>query len=183
MHGFPTCTIQVSYGPPHVHMVHPQVKCFHALYDSYGPHTLYGIGIIWFPSHVPITLYGTAIIWFSPMYISSSTCTYGPPTCTIWCQWLINPHSLYGIGIWRSHLTLYGTAIVWSPHMWSVFMSYMNLIVLPYLRWNRYCMVPHMYVWSPLTYMEQLSYGPPHVFPPHVQYDVNDFWSPIPYME
>ena len=31
----PICT----YGPQHV-------KCFHALYDSYGPHTLYGIDIV-----------------------------------------------------------------------------------------------------------------------------------------
>ena len=114
---------------------------------------------------VPLTVYRTAIIWFPH----------------IWS----NPHTLFGIGIWWSSHTLYGTGIVWSPnlyvwslHIWSVFMSYMTYGP-QYLIWNRYHMVPHMYIWSPLPYMEQLSYGPPHVHivPTHVKWPSYLIWN------
>ena len=47
---------EVLYGPPHVCLVPPYVKCLHVIYYSYGlSHTLNGKGIILSP-----------------------TCTYGP---------------------------------------------------------------------------------------------------------
>ena len=100
--------------PPHVCMV-PHVKCLHVLYDSYGPCTLYGIDIIWSP-----------------------TCTHGPPTCTIWCQWLLwCPHIWYGIGIWCSPLP-FMEQVLYGP--------------------------PTCMMWcSPLPYMEQVSDGPSHM--------------------
>ena len=41
---------QVSYGPLTCMYGPPHVKCLHVLYDSRSPHTLYGKGIIWFPT-------------------------------------------------------------------------------------------------------------------------------------
>ena len=46
-------------------LVTVNVKCLHVLYDSYDPHTLYGIGILW----SSFTLYGTGIVC--------------PPTCEV----------------------------------------------------------------------------------------------------
>ena len=73
-----------------------------------------------------------------------------------------------------------------TTHVKSLHVLY-NSYGPPYLIWNRYHMVPHMYIWSPLPYMEQVSYGPPtctyglpHVKCLHVLYD---FYGPIPYME
>ena len=55
----PLCT----YGPPHV-------KYLHVLYDSYGPsHTLYGIGILWFP-----------LPYMEQVSSCPHTCMYSPPT-------------------------------------------------------------------------------------------------------
>ena len=113
----------------------------HVLYDSMVPHTLYGIGILW----SPLILYRTGIVW-------SPTCMYGPLTCEassclIWLLW--SPHTLYGIGI------------VLSPHMDD--MMSMTIMVPPYLIWNRYHMIPPLVHMVPLPYMDQLSYGPPHV--------------------
>ena len=96
--------------PPHVCMVPP-----HVLYDSYGPHTLYGIGILW----SLLTSYGTAIVWSPHMYVWSPhvKClhvlydSYDPPylICNRYCMvphlynmmsmTLMVPHTLYGIGI------------------------------------------------------------------------------------
>ena len=62
----------------------------------------------------------------------------------------------------------------------------MNLMVPPYLIWNRYH-GPPKYIWFPLPYMEHESYGPPTFTygPPHVKclHVLYDLWSPIPYME
>ena len=139
---------QVSYGP-HTCMYSPP----HVLYDSYGlpyliwnryhmvlPHVcmvlhMWSVFMSYMTLMVLHTLYGIGILW-------SPTCTYGPITCMIWCQWHWSPHILYGIGIW------------WSP--------------LPYMEEVSYG--PHMYVWPThmydlmvtlLPYMEQVSYGPP----------------------
>ena len=145
---------QVSYGPPHVHVVSHMWSVLISYMTLMVPHTLYRIGIIWSPHmyvwspHMcymtlmfPHTWYGTGIAWSPHMWsifmsymtllvlhtlyglviIWSSTCTFGPPTCTIWCQWLLWSPSL----IWNRYLmvsfTLYGTGIIWSPHMyvWS----------------------------------------------------------------
>ena len=69
----------VLYGPLHVHMVPPHVKCLHVIYNSYGPHTLYGIGIlwsphmyIWSPLHVPYDSYGPPLLYMEQV-------SYGPP--------------------------------------------------------------------------------------------------------
>ena len=155
---YPTC----PHGPPHVLWL-------------MVPHTLYRIGILWLLPyliwnhyhivtlhvkcfHVLYDSYGLPyLIW--NRYCMVPTCTYGlPPTC------MYGPPHMYNTGIlWSSHTCTHG-----PPHMWSVFMSYMTLMVPPYLIWNRYHMVPHMYVWSPF----------------HVWYDVNDTYGPpIPYME
>ena len=61
-------------------------------------------------------------------------------------------------------VTLYGTGIIWSPHMYVWSPNMYDLMVPPYLIWNRYHMVPSHVCMVPLT--------------------VNDYlWSPIPYME
>ena len=98
--------------------------------------------------------------------------SYGPP-CLIWNRYLIVSSYL----IW--------TGIIWSPHMWSVFMSYMTLMVPhtlygvgiiwsptctiwlmvpPYLIWNMYLMVPPYLIWNGY-------HSPPHV------YMVPQMWS------
>ena len=151
-------------------LVTVNVKCLHVLYDSYGPPTLYGIDIWWSP------LPYMEQVWYGPL-----PCMYVPPTCEV-----------------SSCL-------------------YMTLST-PYLIWNRYCMVPHMYVWSSptctiwffsgppyliygigflcssLPYMEQVSYGPPHMYiwSPHMKclhvswlmvpytlYGIGIWWSPL----
>ena len=205
---FPTCT----YSPPNV------------LYDSFVPHTLYEIGILWFPlPYMEQLSYGLPhrYIW-SPHICEVSS-------CLIWLLWspyplwnrsymvpqhvcMVPPHVLYdSYGppylIWNRYFMVCPYLIwnryclvphmyIWYPHMWSVFMSYMPLMVPPFFIWNRYGMVPpyiHMFPphvqydvnhsygphtlygigiwWSPLPYMEQLSYDPPHVcmVPPHVR--------------
>ena len=62
------------------------------------------------------------------------------------------PHTLYGIGVIWSPSCMYGFL-----YMLSVFMSFMTLMVSPYLIWNRYLMV------LLLPYMEQVLYGSPHM--------------------
>ena len=63
---------QVSYGPSQVCMVPPQV-----VYDLWSPHTLYGIGTLWFP-HM--------YVWSPHMYDMMSVS-------------IMLPHTLYRIGI------------------------------------------------------------------------------------
>ena len=63
--------------PLHVHMVPPHVKCLHVLSDSYVPHTLYGIGIVWYTHYVCMV----------------------PPHVQYDVNDLWSPHMLYGIGI------------------------------------------------------------------------------------
>ena len=150
----------------------------------WSPHTLYGIGILWSPyliwnryhmvpptcmyghpnmwsvfmsymTHGHHTLYGIGMVW-------SPTCTYGPPTCTVWLLWF--PHTLYGIGIiWFPYLIRNRYHMV-PPHVKCLHILY-DSYVPPYHIWNRYHMVPQ------------------HVcmVPPHVLYD--SYGSPIPYME
>ena len=87
-------------------------------------------------------------------------------------------------------LTLYGTGIVWSltciygaPHVKCLHVLY-DSYGPPYLIWNWYHMVPHMYdmifsgqhvlnmtLMVPIPYMELVFYGPPHVKCLHVLYD------------
>ena len=67
-------------------------------------------------------------------------------------------------------------------------MSYMTLMVPHTLFVIGIVWSPHMYVWSPSSYKEQLSYGPPHVhmFPSHVKCLPVLYYShgpPIPYIE
>ena len=78
--------------PPHLFMVPPYV-----LYESYGPHILYGIGIVW-SSH----MYNTGITW----------CPY-------------------------DHVV--------PPHVKCLHVLY-DPYCPPYCIWNRYHMVPYMYV-------------------------------------
>ena len=80
-------------------------------------------------------------------------------------------------------------------------MCYMTLMVPPYLIWNRYHMVPHMWsvfmsymthmvphtlygiaiLWSPLTLYGTGIVWPPHVKCLHILYD--SYGPPVPYME
>ena len=46
----------------------------------------------------------------------------------------------------------YLICIIWSPNMGCVFLSYIDLMVPPYLIWNRYHMVPPHVIYD--------SYGP-----------------------
>ena len=54
----------------------------------------------------------------------------------------------------------YGPTYMYAPHVKCLHVLY-DFHGLPFLAWNMYHMVPHMYVYSPLTYMEQVSYSPP----------------------
>ena len=159
--------------PTYVCMVPP-----HVLYDSHGPsHNLYRMGILW----SFLTLYWTGMA--PNMYVWSPTCEVS--SWHIWLLWFSIPY-IEKVSHGPPHIhvvphlpymeqVLYGPPHAHMvPHMWIVFMSYMPLMVLPYLIWNRYCTVPHMYVWSPTC-----MHGPQHVW-----YDVNDsYHSPIPYMK
>ena len=128
------------------------------------PLTLYGTGLVWFPLlWIVFMSYMTLIV--SPYLIWNRYCMAPPhvhmvpltlyetgiilsPTCMVAHMWsvfmlymtLMVPHTLYGQGIIWFPLH---TCMV--PHMWSLFMSNMTIMVPPYLIWNRYHMVPHMY--------------------------------------
>ena len=175
---------QISYCPPYVCMVPPHLKCLHVMYDSWSPHTLYGIGILWSPLPYmeqvlygsptcevspcliwllwfPYTWYGIGIIWSPHMYVWS-------PTCTIWLLW--TPYLIWNRYLMAPYLIWNGYGMV--PHMWSVFMSYMTYSP-PYLIWNRY-MVPHMYIWYPHMYDIM-----PMIYGPHTLYGIHILWSPL----
>ena len=186
------------------------------------PHTLYGIGILWFP-----------LTYMEQVMCGYPTCMYGPPTCTIW---LLSP-------LPYMEQVSYGPPphVHMVPHMWSVFMSYVTLMVPhtlygigivcpplvhmvphmycmtlmapipymewasygpPYLIWNRYHMVPphvkcpHVLydsygppylIWNRYCMSPTCTYGPPHVlydsYGPHTLYGIGILWSPLPYME
>ena len=156
---------QVSYGP----------TC--TIWLLWSPHILYGIGILWSPHYLIWNRYHMAphmYIWSAHMWsvFMSYITVMAPyliwnryymvplmyvwtPSCTIWLLWSPIPYM---------EQILYGPPMyVWSPHMWSVFMSYMTL------------MVPHT------SYGIGIIWSPTFLWPPHVWYDF--FRSPIPYME
>ena len=173
----PTCTIQVSYGTPTCEVS----SCLIWLLWSPIPllnryHMVLPIMFVWSPH-----------IWNK--YCMVPQCTYGPPFL-----------------IWNKYHMVF-TYVLKSPHMWSVFMSYMTLMVPPYLIWNRYHMVCHMYIQFPSPYMQQVLYRPPTCMygspnmwsafmsymtltVPHTSYGIGIIWSlqhacmiPLPYME
>ena len=121
------------------------------------PHTLHGIGIWWSSPY---------LIWKSYSY-GPPTWTYGPPTCEVTLPWL------YGIDIvWFPYM------YVWSSHKWSVFVSYMPVMVPPYLIWDRYGMVtPHVHMVPPtcMIWCQWLLCSP------HILYWVGIWWS-SPYL-
>ena len=67
---------------------------------------------------------------------------------------------------------------VWSPNMWSVFMSYMTLMV-PISYMEKVSYGPPIYVWSPHMY-NMISMTP---MVPHTLYWIGIWWSTLPYME
>ena len=106
------------------------------------------------------------------------------PTCTIWLLW--SPNTLYWIGILYGTGIIWSPTCMYGPPTCEVSLCVICLIWSPYFIWNRYHMVPHMCIWfspmynmmfmtlkvsntlygigiqwSPLPYMQQLSYGPP----------------------
>ena len=162
----PTCT----YGPP-------PVKCLHLFYDLCGPPTLNGTGIIWSPTctygpptwniwlMAPHTLYKIGILWF-PFYLIWNRYHMVPPH-----EHMVPPHEhmvppyvkcLHGLYasngppylMWNRYCVI-PHMYIWSPHMYC-----MSLMVPPYLIWNRYFLGPYLIrkgiVWSPTC-----TYGPP----------------------
>ena len=125
-------------------MVPPHVKSLHVLYDSYGPHTLYGICIIWSP-HM--------YIW-SPHALYDS---YGPPYLVSNRYLMVPPYLISN----RYHMVPPDVYMV-SPNMWSDFMSFVTLMVPPYLIWKRYSMIPLMYICSPICTI-WLLWCPPYL--------------------
>ena len=143
--------------------------------QSDGPLTLYGTGIIWFPT----CTYGPPHVWSDGPSLSymeqlsygSPTCAYGPPTCKIWFfQDSLGKSPLHVLKNVKINLNNCTSALLiwllWSP------IPYMNryLMVPPYLIWNRYCMVlSHTYIWSPHMWSVVMSYM--------------TLMVPLPYME
>ena len=129
----------IIWFPWHVHMVLPHMKCLHVIYDRspipciewvlYGP-----------PQLVLYDSYGPPyLIWNGYCMVPQHVCMV--PPC-VKCL-----HVLYGF---YSPHTLYGIGIVWSPpHVHMVPHMYYVTYGPHYLIWNRYCMVPYMYIWSP----------------------------------
>ena len=105
----PTCTYgpplpymeQVSYGPPHVHVVHLTCEVFSCLiWLLWSPHTLYWNRYHMVPPHVKC---------LHILYDS-----YGPPNL-VWNRYLMVPH-MY---IWSPNM------YVWSPqHVYDISNSY-----------------------------------------------------------
>ena len=114
------------------------------------------------------------------------------PTYLIWNRYLIVPLTLYGTGIiwcphmyvWFPHmynlmvpLTSYRTCIIWPPHVWS---DGPTLSYCQWLSWFPHTLYGIGIWWSPLPYMEHISYGPWHVcMVPHMY----NLMAPLPYME
>ena len=131
-----------------------------------------------------------------------------PHTCVIWCEWLMVPHTLYGIGIWLSPLPYmeqlsYGppTSEVSSCPIWALWSHTLYGIGIissptcmhhpPHVLYNYYG--PHsLYgigiLWSPYLIQNRYHMVPPHVcmVPTHVKclhVLFASYGSPIPYME
>ena len=111
----PTCTYgsplpymeQVLYGPPTCTYGPPHMKCLHILFDSYGPHTLYVIDIVWSPHmYVWSTL---MYVWSGPMYNMMSMSLSHVD---------VVPHMYDMMSMTYGPTIPYGIGIIWSaPHV------------------------------------------------------------------
>ena len=122
------------YGPP-------TCEVFSCLIWLMVPHTLYGRGILWIPYMWTVMSNMTLmvppyLIWnryhvvhhMSTQSPHMSYMTYGPPYL-IWNRYpMVHPYL-----IWNNY-HMVPPHVHMVPHMWSVFMSYMTLMVpIPYM--------------------------------------------------
>ena len=143
-------------------LVTVNVKFLHVLYDSYGPQYL-----IW--NRYPMV----------PPYLIWNRYCMVPHMWSVFMSYmtLMVPHTLYGRGIIWSPTCTYVPPTCIVCLLWSTIL-YMEQVSdsSPYLIWNRYCMVPHMYIWSPNMWSVCMSNMIFMV--PHTLYGIGVVWSP-----
>ena len=114
----------------------------HYRYDSYGPPYL-----IWNRYHMVPHMY----VWSPHMYYMTL---------------MVHPYLIWNRYLMVS-LTLYGTGIAWFPTCMYGLPTCTVSSCLIWLLWSPHTLYGIGFLWSPLPYMEQVSYGPP----PHM-YDM-----------